>query len=156
MSIAASSVECDDLRLSYSGVMSQIEIVPDGSMTLTSSQNGGPVSTDQAKSSTSAAGAANIKDCAARASCLCATRHRIALHSPPSVRVCAQIWHSLTATFPTDSSALQGCKTVPWTTGPTGVLGGQHLMCPAWAVPGQKGQASCCSSAPRLCRQAPW
>ena len=62
MSIAAASVECDDLRLSYSSVMSQIEIVPDGSMTLNSSQNGGPIPTNQARSSTSTAGAVNAEE----------------------------------------------------------------------------------------------
>ena len=61
MSIAASSVECDDLRLSYSSVMSQIEIVPDGSMTLNSSQDRGPVPTGQAKSSNSTAGKADLQ-----------------------------------------------------------------------------------------------
>ncbi len=61
MSIAASSVECDDLRLSYSGVMSQIEIVPDGSMTLNSSQDRSPVRPGQAKSSTSTAGKADLQ-----------------------------------------------------------------------------------------------
>ncbi len=61
MSIAASSVECDDLRLSYSGVMSQIEIVPDGTMTLNSSQDRGPIPTGQAKSSTGTTGIADVK-----------------------------------------------------------------------------------------------
>ena len=61
MSIAASSVECDDLRLSYSSVMSQIDIVPDGSMTLNSSQSGGPIPTGHAKSSTSTAGMADLE-----------------------------------------------------------------------------------------------
>ena len=61
MSIAASSVECDDLRLSYSSVMSQIENVPDGSMTLNSSQDRGPIPTDQAKSSSSTAGMADLQ-----------------------------------------------------------------------------------------------
>ena len=56
MSIAASSVECDDLRLSYSGVMSQIDIVPDGRMALNSNQSGSPILTGQAKSSASTAG----------------------------------------------------------------------------------------------------
>ena len=62
MSIAASSVECDDLRLSYSSVMSQIDIVPDGSMTLNSSQSGGATYTGQAKSSGSTAGTADRED----------------------------------------------------------------------------------------------
>ena len=50
MSIAAASVECDDLRLAYSSVMNQIDIVPDGSMALNSSQSGNPILTNQAKS----------------------------------------------------------------------------------------------------------
>ena len=53
MSIAAASVECDDLRLAYSSVMNQIDIVPDGSMALNSSQSGNPILTNQAKSITS-------------------------------------------------------------------------------------------------------
>lgn len=56
MSIAAASVECDDLRLAYSSVMTQIEIVPDGSMALSSSQDGNPILTSQAKADPSAAG----------------------------------------------------------------------------------------------------
>ena len=49
MSIAAASVDCDDLRLCYSSVMKQIEIVPDGSMALSNSQEGNPILSSQAK-----------------------------------------------------------------------------------------------------------
>ena len=49
MSIAAASVDCDDLRLAYSSVMSQIEVVPDGSMALSSSQDGAPILSGQPK-----------------------------------------------------------------------------------------------------------
>jgi hypothetical protein len=49
MSIAAASVDCDDLRLAYSGVMSQIEVVPDGSIVLSSSQDGAPILSGQPK-----------------------------------------------------------------------------------------------------------
>ena len=53
MSIAAASVDCDDLRLAYSSVMSQIEVVPDGSMALSSSQDGAPILSGQPKAAPS-------------------------------------------------------------------------------------------------------
>ena len=49
MSIAAASMDCDDLRLCYSSVMKQIEIVPDGSMALSGSHDGNPILSSQAK-----------------------------------------------------------------------------------------------------------
>ena len=56
MSIAAASVDCDDLRLCYSSVMKQIEIVPDGTMALSGGQVGNPILSSQAKPNSVAGG----------------------------------------------------------------------------------------------------
>ena len=55
MSIAAASVDCDDLRLCYSTVMKQIEIVPDGTMALSGSHDGNPILSSQAKATSEGA-----------------------------------------------------------------------------------------------------
>ena len=62
MSIAAASVDCDDLRLCYSSVMKQIELVPDGSMALSSSQDGNPILSSQAKANSGAGGVVRCLD----------------------------------------------------------------------------------------------
>ena len=55
MSIAAASVDCNDLRLCYSSVMKQIEIVPDGTMALSGSHDGNPILSSQAKATSEGA-----------------------------------------------------------------------------------------------------